>query len=80
MKMINKYIHEVTRRLPPKIQDDIALGLESTIVDMLPEDYTEEDVKEVLSRFGDPAALARQYRERPSSLFGQQVYDFFWRR
>lgn len=77
MKMIDKYIHEVTYRLSPKIQDDVALELKSSIEDMLPDDYTEEDVKKVLAEFGDPSKLARQYRERPSSLFGQQVYDFF---
>ncbi|MCP3028677.1 hypothetical protein [Halobacillus sp. A5] len=77
MKMIDKYIHEVTYRLSPKIQDDVALELKSSIEDMLPDDYTEDDVKEVLTEFGDPSKLARQYRERPSSLFGQQVYDFF---
>src|SRR5690554_5638092 len=77
VEMINKYIHEVTHRLAPKMQDDVALELRSTIEDMLPADYTEEDVKEVLTKFGDPSKLARQYREVPSYLFGQHVYDFF---
>ncbi|SFK33836.1 hypothetical protein SAMN04487936_111117 [Halobacillus dabanensis] len=77
MKKIDQYIHEVTYRLPSKTQADVALELKSSIMDMLPEDYTEEEEKEVLAEFGDPAKMARQYREHPSTLFGQQVYDFF---
>ncbi|WP_252315849.1 hypothetical protein [Sinobaca sp. H24] len=76
MKMIDKYIHDVTSRLSPAVQDDVALELKSSIGDMLPPDYTEEDVKEVLAEFGDPIKLASQYREHPSYSFGQQVYDF----
>ncbi|TDL75899.1 hypothetical protein [Peribacillus frigoritolerans] len=45
MNLIHLYINEVTRRLPA---EDIALELRSNIEDMLPEDYSEEDVKKVL--------------------------------
>ena len=40
MNLIDIYIQEVTRRLPEKSRDDIALELRSTIEDMLPENYT----------------------------------------
>ena len=43
MKLIDVYIQEVTRRLPEKNREDIALELRSTIEDMLPDDYREED-------------------------------------
>jgi len=59
MKLIDIYIQEVTRRLPEKSRDDIALELRSTIEDMLPKGYTEQDVKDALTELGDPAALAR---------------------
>lgn len=65
MELINKYVHEVTRRLSPKIQEDVSLEIESAIKDMLPENHT-EDVKEVLAKFGDPSKLAKQYRDKPS--------------
>ena len=48
MNLIEVYIQEVTRRLPEKSREDIALELRSTIEDMLPDDYNEEDVKLVL--------------------------------
>jgi hypothetical protein len=75
MDLIKIYIQEVTRRLPEKTRDDIALELQSTIEDMLPENYTEEDVKKALAKLGDPAVLAEQYRDRPSYLIGPGFYD-----
>lgn len=42
MKLIEIYIHEVTRRLPEQNREDIALELRSTIEDMLPDDYDEK--------------------------------------
>ena len=64
MNLIEIYIQEVTRRLPEKSREDIALELRSTIEDMLPDDYSEEDVKSVLEKLGNPAALASGYRDQ----------------
>lgn len=74
MDLIKIYIQEVTRRLPEKTRDDIALELQSTIEDMLPEN-SEEEVKAVLLKLGDPAALAERYRDRPSYLIGPGFYE-----
>ena len=75
MKLIDIYIQEVTRRLPEKSRDDIALELRSTIEDMLPEGYTEQDVKDALTELGDPAALAREYRDWPQHLIGPRYFE-----
>ncbi|WP_277679259.1 HAAS signaling domain-containing protein [Gracilibacillus dipsosauri] len=77
MKMINLYIQEVTRRLPEKSREDIGLELESTIYDMLPEDYDEEDVKEALQSLGNPAILASKYSEKPMHLIGPKYFDVY---
>lgn len=77
MELIELYIQEVTRRLPEKYRADIALELQSTIADMLPEDYTEQDVKEVLLKLGDPVTLASGYRDRPMHLIGPRYYDVY---
>ncbi|MGN1385564.1 MAG: HAAS signaling domain-containing protein, partial [Bacillus sp. (in: firmicutes)] len=61
MKLIDIYIQEVTRRLPEKSREDIALELRSTIEDMLPDEHTEQDVKAVLEKMGNPATLAGGY-------------------
>ncbi|MFJ5716309.1 HAAS signaling domain-containing protein [Neobacillus sp. NPDC093127] len=77
MNLIEVYVYEVTKRLPIKTRDDIALELKSTIEDMLPENYTEVDVKEALSKLGDPAVLAASYRDTPMYLIGPNQYDIY---
>ncbi|MEI4769113.1 hypothetical protein WAX74_05485 [Psychrobacillus sp. FJAT-51614] len=76
MHLIDIYIQEVTRRLPEKNQD-IALELRSTIEDMLPENYTELDVKEILTKLGNPVTLASGYLDRPMHLIGPIYFDAY---
>ncbi|KAB2329520.1 hypothetical protein F7731_21990 [Cytobacillus depressus] len=77
MNLIEVYIQEVTRRLPNKTRKDIALELESTIYDMLPEDYSEKDVHRALETLGNPAILASKYNEKPMHLIGPKYYDVY---
>lgn len=77
MNLIEIYIHEVTRRLPEKNREDIALELQSTIEDMLPDEPTQEDVKAVLEKLGNPVNLANGYRDRPMYLIGPRYYDVY---
>lgn len=77
MNLIDLYVHEVTRRLPEKNREDIALELQSTIQDMLPDNPTEEEIKVVLSKLGDPAKLAGQYRDGPRYLIGPALYEHY---
>lgn len=76
-KLIDLYIQEVTRRLPERNREDIALELRSTIEDMLPENYGEADVKQVLEKLGDPATMAAEYRDQPAYLIGPRFYDAY---
>ncbi|WP_203247223.1 HAAS signaling domain-containing protein [Sporosarcina beigongshangi] len=77
MELIEVYVREVTRRLPEKMRNDIALELRSTIEDMLPDDYTEDNVTQALEKLGNPATLAAQYRDRPMHLIGPKFYDIY---
>ncbi|MFD6442258.1 hypothetical protein ACFWDG_21260, partial [Peribacillus sp. NPDC060186] len=77
MELIELYIQEVTRRLPEKSREDIALELHSTIEDMLPDDFSEQDVKAVLLKLGDPVTLASGYRDRPMHLIGPRYFDVY---
>jgi len=52
MELIEVYIQEVTRRLPEKMRRDIAMELRSNIEDMLPDDYSKDDVKQELKNSG----------------------------
>lgn len=75
MNLIDIYIQEVIRLLPEKNRKDIALELRSTIEDMLPEQYSEEEVKGVLGELGNPKILANGYNDRPMYLIGPRYYD-----
>lgn len=77
MERINLYVHEVTRRLPEKLRTDIELELQSTILDMMPDDYTASDVDAALTKLGDPAKLAHQYRSKPNYLIGPMLFDSY---
>ncbi|MDF2856578.1 MAG: hypothetical protein K0Q87_2429 [Neobacillus sp.] len=77
MNLIEVYIDEVTRRLPEKSRKDIALELRSTIEDMLPDEYTEEEIKQVLAQLGNPAVLASGYRDQPMHLIGPRYFDIY---
>ena len=77
MDLINIYIQEVTRRLPEKNRADIALELRSTIEDMLPDEYGENEVKIVLEKLGNPVVLASQYQNRPMYLIGPALYTVY---
>ena len=77
MKMIDLYIQEVTRRLPDKKREDIALELRSTIEDMLPDDFTEQDIMSALAKLGNPAKLASGYLDRPMHLIGPQFFGIY---
>jgi magnesium-transporting ATPase (P-type) len=77
MHLIDIYIHEVTRRLPEKNRKDIALELQSTIEDMLPENYSEEDVREALVNLGSPVTLAGGYLDRPMHLIGPRYFEVY---
>src|SRR5699024_572428 len=77
MKLIDVYIQEVTRRLPENSREDIGLELRSTVEDMLPDDYSENDVISVLEELGNPATLASEYRGQPMHLIGPRYYDLY---
>lgn len=77
MKLIEAYIGEVTRRLPEKEREDIALELRSTIYDTLPEDYSEEEEKAALRELGSPFMLANGYKNWPMHLIGPKYFESY---
>ena len=77
MHLIDIYIQEVTRRIPEKNREDIALELRSTIEDMLPDNYTEKEAKGALASLGNPALLASGYADRPMHLIGPRYFDMY---
>ncbi|MGE1108320.1 HAAS signaling domain-containing protein [Bacillus wiedmannii] len=77
MNLIDIYVEEVAKRLPEKNREDIILELRSTIEDMLPDDYNEDDEKRVLEKLGSPVSLANGYLDRTMYLIGPRYFDVY---
>ncbi|MHC2834028.1 HAAS signaling domain-containing protein [Bacillus sp. F9_6S_D1_P_5] len=77
MNLIDIYVEEVAKRLPEKNREDIILELRSTIEDMLPDDYNEDDEIRVLEKLGSPVSLANGYLDRPMHLIGPRYFDVY---
>jgi ABC-type multidrug transport system fused ATPase/permease subunit len=75
ISLIDRYVYDVTRRLPEKSRPDVEKELRANIADMLPENASQEDVTRVLTSLGDPAKLSEQYRIRPRYLISPAVFD-----
>lgn len=78
-KLMERYIYDVTRRLPEKDRAEVTKELQANIYDMLPEDPTDEEIKEVLTSLGNPATLAEEYRTNPRYLISPSIYDDYIR-
>lgn len=77
MKWIDRYIGEVTRRLPARERDDVGQELHSTLEDLLPPGYSEKEERELLVKWGDPVVLAGKYRSQPWYLIGPRFFDLY---
>lgn len=78
--VIERYIYQVIRRLPPAQRDDIKKELQGLIEDMLSErtDHpAKEDVDAVLMELGKPWELANKYRDSKRYLIGPEYFEFY---
>lgn len=75
--MIERYIYEVTKRVPQETREEIRLELQSLIEDMCAAE--ECSVEEALQKLGSPAEFAKRYRGDNSCLIGPEYYDnYIW--
>ena len=77
--LIERYVYDVTRRLPEKDREDVKKELRANIYDMLSENANDEAMKKVLYELGSPASLAEQYRSHPRYLISPAFYDEYVR-
>lgn len=75
MNLIDRYVYAVMEHLPNDIREDIGKELRANIEDMLPDDYTDEDVYQVLMNLGSPWKLANEYNPQKRYLIGPGYYD-----
>lgn len=75
--MTQRYIYEVTKRVPQKMRKEIKLELETLIDDMCAEE--ECSVEQALEKLGNPAEFAKQYRGDKHYVIGPDYYDnYIW--
>lgn len=75
MTLIDKYVYTVTKNLPKKTRADVEKELRGSIMDMLPDDFTEIDVEKALYMLGNPAVMAEEYRDGRGVLIGPGLYN-----
>jgi len=80
---IERYVYDVTRRLPQGQRADIEKELRTLIDDMLSartggNEPSEADVCAVLKELGRPQELAAKYRGTKRFLIGPDYYDIYW--
>jgi hypothetical protein len=69
--MIERYLYDVTKRLPEDIREDVRIELRSNIEDMLSDDPNDEEIERVLLELGSPAKLAVKYHPNPRYLISR---------
>lgn len=74
-ELVNRYIYEVTKRVPKAQREEIELELKELIDDML-EGLT---LEQVFAKLGDPAVFAKKYREDKNYMISPEYYDnYMW--
>jgi hypothetical protein len=81
MNLIDRYVHEVGRRLPRKNRSDIQAELRSLLIDALEDragsEPTEADIIELLKEHGTPGAVGASYYPEGQYLIGPALYPLF---
>ena len=74
-EMINRYIYEVTKRVPQKQRKEIELELSELIEDM----KEEGTIEDILTKLGNPEEFAKRYRDENNYVIGPDYYDdYMW--
>jgi len=77
--LIERYVYDVTHRLPEKDRDEVSKELKFNIYDMLSDNADENEIKTVLYELGSPSSLAEKYQQKPRYLISPAVYDEYVR-
>ncbi len=78
-QLVDRYVYDVTRRLPESERAEVGKELKANIYDMLSDNPDDDEIKSVLYRLGSPAKLAEQYRQKPRYLISPVYYDEYIR-
>lgn len=75
MEMMERYIYAVTKYLPETQRKDVAMELRANILDMLPDDPSEEEILQALQSLGSPRKLSEEYATKKRYLIGPSYYN-----
>jgi hypothetical protein len=78
-QLIDRYVHDVTRRLPESERAEVGKELKANIYDMLSDNPDEDEIKSVLYGLGAPDKLAEKYRQKPRYLISPAYFDEYIR-
>ena len=75
-ELMERYIYQVTRRLPREQRNEVGLELQELIGDMMD---ASGSMEEVLTKLGSPADFAKKYQDTSHHLIGPEYYDnYLW--
>lgn len=74
MNLIERYEDAATLHLPMDNREEVRKAIHGKIEDMLPDNATEDDVRLVLEKLGNPTILADQLRHIKRYLIGPNLY------
>ena len=81
MNLVDRYIHQVGRRLPKSQRADVEAELSSVFQDTIDDRYqgepSQDEVVALLKEFGSPEQVAASYRPSTQYLIGPQLYPTF---
>ncbi|MDR1687206.1 MAG: hypothetical protein LBS21_01170 [Clostridiales bacterium] len=76
-ELVERYLYDVTRRLPEKERGEVGLELRTSINDMLGDNPNDSEITQVLEKLGDPQILSESYRSKPRYLISPAIYDLY---
>lgn len=81
MNLLDRYIQEVSRYIPPRKRGDILAELRSLLVDTLEDRFgkepSESQVADLLKEYGRPKDVAASYHPQGQYLVGPALYPLF---
>ncbi len=78
-QLVDRYVYDVTRRLPESERVEVGKELKANIYDMLSDNPDEDEIKSVLYGLGAPYKLAEKYRQKPRYLISPAYFDEYIR-
>lgn len=77
METIDRYIYAAVEDLPGEVREAAKKELHLNIQGMLPENPTEEQVRKILEKLGNPKSLGDKYRPGKRYLIGPGLYKSY---